>query len=150
MKQYALLTISVLCVLAVSCGSNDLSTADRVSRPGEYAGYGDAIFADEYNISSRYVQVSDGTKLAMDLYRPKDKTTGQVVDAPLPVIWMHTPYNRRYNNNNSETLTVDEARYPDPKNEFALLGLDTNSRRPTRSSDAGKGRPQSSTSSVHQ
>jgi hypothetical protein len=46
MKQYALLTISALCVFAVACGSNDLSTADRISRPGEYVGYGDAIYAE--------------------------------------------------------------------------------------------------------
>jgi predicted acyl esterase len=106
MKRHALLTILVLCVLAPSCGSNDASKADRVSRPGEYAGYGDAIYADEYEITSQYVQVSDGTKLAMDLYRPRNKTTGKVIDTPLPVLWMHTPYNRRYSNANG-ALTVD-------------------------------------------
>ena len=50
------------------------------------------------SLRSQYVQVSDGTKLAMDLYRPKDKATGKVIDTRLPVLWMHTPYNRRYSN----------------------------------------------------
>jgi uncharacterized protein len=41
------------------------------------------------------VPVRDGTLLAVDLYRPKD-TSGKVVSTPLPVLWMHSPYNRRY------------------------------------------------------
>ncbi len=108
MKRYALLTILVFSVFALSCGSNDSSTPGRVSRPGEYAGYGDAIYDDEYEITSQYVQVSDGTRLAMDLYRPKDKAAGNVITTPLPVLWMHTPYNRRYSNN--KVLTVES--YP--------------------------------------
>jgi uncharacterized protein len=64
-----------------------------VSKPGEYSGYSEAKY-DSYELSSQYVAVRDGTKLAMDLYRPKD-ASGQVVDAALPVLWMHTPYNRR-------------------------------------------------------
>jgi predicted acyl esterase len=109
MKRYALLTVLVFCVFTLSCGSNDSSTENRVSRPGEYAGYSDAIYSDEYDITSQYVQVSDGTRLAMDLYRPIDKTTGNVTEDPLPVLWMHTPYNRRYSSPKGE-LTVES--YP--------------------------------------
>ncbi len=119
MKRYALLMSLVLCGMTLafegkanaaggipdtnteteggSAASNS-STANRVSRPGEYAGYSDAIYDDKYELTSQYVQVSDGTRLAVDLYRPKDKATGKVVDARLPVLWMHTPYNRRYSN----------------------------------------------------
>jgi putative CocE/NonD family hydrolase len=64
--------------------------------------------------------VSDGTKLAMDLYRPKDKATGRVVTTPLPVLWMHTPYNRRYNNNNRETLTAEY--YPGTAGRLVKFG----------------------------
>jgi len=117
MKRYVLLSILVLCVLTLSCGSNDASTADRISRPGEYAGYSDAIYADEYEITSQYVEVSDGTRLAMDLYRPKDKATGAVIDAPLPVLWMHTPYNRRYSN---KALTVES--YPGTAGRLVKYG----------------------------
>jgi putative CocE/NonD family hydrolase len=119
MKRYALLTIFVFCVFTLSCGNNDSSTANRVSKPGEYTGYSDAIYDDEYEITSQYVQVSDGTKLAMDLYRPKDKTTGNVIDNPLPVIWMHTPYNRRYSNNN-KALTVES--YPGTAGRLVKYG----------------------------
>jgi hypothetical protein len=73
MKRYALLTIFVFCVFTLSCGNNDSSTANRVSKPGEYTGYSDAIYDDEYEITSQYVQVSDGTKLAMIYIVPRIK-----------------------------------------------------------------------------
>ena len=64
-----------------------------VSKPGEYSGYGDKKY-NGFELSSVYVPMRDGTKLAVDLYRPKD-ASGQVTDEKLPVLWMHTPYNRR-------------------------------------------------------
>jgi putative CocE/NonD family hydrolase len=69
--------------------------AAQVSRPGVYRGYSEAKYTSGYELSSQYVAVRDGTKLAVDLYRPKD-AGGKVVETPLPVLWMHTPYNRRY------------------------------------------------------
>jgi putative CocE/NonD family hydrolase len=119
MKPYALLISLLLCgnafafegninvaggTVNVSTGAkiesiaSDSSPANRVSKPGEYTGYSDAIYDDKYELTSRYIQMSDGIKLAMDLYRPKDKSTGKVIDTKLPVLWMHTPYNRRYAN----------------------------------------------------
>jgi len=118
MKRYVFLTILVFCVFNLSCGNEDASTANRVSRQGEYAGYSDAIYADDYEMESRYVQVSDGTKLAMDIYRPRDKTTGDVIGTPLPVLWMHTPYNRRYSMN--DTLTVES--YPGTAGRLVKYG----------------------------
>jgi predicted acyl esterase len=98
--------ILVFSVFTFSWMSKDSSAVDRISRPGHYEGYSDAIYAGEYEITSQYVKVSDGTKLAVDLYRPKDKTTGKVIESPLPVIWMHTPYDRRQVGNNG-ALTVE-------------------------------------------
>lgn len=65
---------------------------DLVSRPGVYAGYAEPTY-DGYERSSFYVEVRDGTKLAVDLYRPTQD--GTVTADKLPVVWMHTPYNRR-------------------------------------------------------
>ena len=62
MKRYAFLMIPVFCVFVLSCGENN---SNGLSKPGEYTGYGDAIYDDEYEITSQYVQVSDGTQLAM-------------------------------------------------------------------------------------
>jgi putative CocE/NonD family hydrolase len=65
-----------------------------VSRPGEYRGFGAKLYQG-YELSSQYVAVRDGTRLAVDLYRPKT-ADGTIVETPLPVLLMHTPYNRRY------------------------------------------------------
>ncbi len=70
----------------------DPTTGGRVSKPGAYQGYSEVLY-DGYERTSQYVAVRDGTRLAMDLFRPTDR--GSVVTAPLPVVWMHTPYNRR-------------------------------------------------------
>lgn len=65
---------------------------EKISSPGKYRGYSEAIYSG-YRITSQYVAVRDGTKLAIDIYRPLDKA-GNIVEAPLPVVWMHTPYSR--------------------------------------------------------
>lgn len=65
--------------------------AGKVSRPGHYKGYSEIQY-DGWKRSSQYVAVSDGTKLAMDIFRPTDK--GEVVTTPLPVIFIFTPYGR--------------------------------------------------------
>ena len=64
----------------------------KVSRPGEYRGYSAAEF-DGHELTSRYVEVRDGTRLAVDIFRPTK--AGRVARGRFPVVWMHTPYNRR-------------------------------------------------------
>lgn len=51
---------------------------------------------DDYVRSSLYVPVRDGTRLAMNVYRPA--RNGVAIDTPLPVIFMFTPYRARYRN----------------------------------------------------
>lgn len=74
-----------------SSASNPSITEKR-SAPNVYDGYSEAIY-DGYERSSFYVPVRDGTRLAVDLFRPT--LNGELADEELPVIWMHTPYNRR-------------------------------------------------------
>ena len=76
----------------------------KVSRPGEYRGYAAAEY-DGHELTSQYVKVRDGTRLAVDIIRPTKN--GKVVDGKFPVVWMHTPYNRR---NTQGGLTA--ANYP--------------------------------------
>ncbi|MBD0832549.1 CocE/NonD family hydrolase [Aestuariibaculum sediminum] len=92
-----------------SCGSEKKSeeSQSRISKPGAYAGYSEVVYAADYHISSQYIEMRDGVKLAVDIYRHKDKSTGAVTEKPLLVLWMHTPYNRLYNGYNSEKLTVN-------------------------------------------
>jgi predicted acyl esterase len=119
MKRYPFLTILVFCAFTLACRDEGASTDHRISRPGEYSGFSDAMYGEDYQRTSRYVQVSDGTRLAMDLYRPRDAATGDVIETPLPVLWMHTPYNRRYSNNDG-ALTVDS--YPGTAGRLVKYG----------------------------
>jgi predicted acyl esterase len=64
----------------------------RVSAPGRYSGYSPIAY-DGFRQSSEYIAVRDGTKLAADILRPTKN--GVVATEKLPVLWMHTPYNRR-------------------------------------------------------
>ena len=76
----------------------------KVSRPGEYRGYSSARF-DGHQLTSQYVAVRDGTRLAIDVFLPTQG--GALATGKLPVVWMHTPYNRR---NSQGGLTA--ANYP--------------------------------------
>jgi predicted acyl esterase len=100
--------ISFVAVGALASPGNvaaaETPAAEKVSRPGEYRGYTRAQF-DGHELTSQYVAVRDGTKLAVDVFRPTRE--GRVATDKLPVVWMHTPYNRRTTN---DGLTA--ANYP--------------------------------------
>ncbi len=68
------------------------SAAPKISEPGYYSGYAPVLY-DGYKRTSFYVAVRDGTKLAVDLFRPT--LHGVLAKKKLPVVWMNTPYNRR-------------------------------------------------------
>ena len=95
-----------IATLSISPLYGELTQGDQVSTPGVYVGYSEPIYADDYDLSSQYVEMRDGTKLAIDICRPMDKTTSEVIETPLPVLWMHTPYNRRYNGS-KDKMTVE-------------------------------------------
>lgn len=81
-------------IFALSITSTALADDEEIiSRPGKYSGYSEVLY-DGYELSSQYVTVRDGTKLAVDVFRPT--LDGEITDTPLPVLWMHTPYSRRY------------------------------------------------------
>jgi putative CocE/NonD family hydrolase len=80
------------CVAIAAIGGSALAADVKVSRPGQYQGYAPVLY-DGFERSSIYVPMRDGTQVAVDVFRP---TKGGVVASDkLPVIWMHTPYNRR-------------------------------------------------------
>ena len=62
-----------------------------VSRPGEYSGFSTPLYT-EVQRSSSYLRSRDGTRLAMDVYRPA--INGKAVDTPYPVLWQHTATRR--------------------------------------------------------
>jgi putative CocE/NonD family hydrolase len=80
-------------VPAVPTESNaTIQQRERISRFGEYEGYSEPCY-DGQVLTSQYVEMRDGTLIAVDIYRPAQN--GTVVEEPLPVIWMHTRYHRR-------------------------------------------------------
>lgn len=64
---------------------------ERISRFGEYEGYSQLVYSEWVRLS-QYVEVRDGTRLAVDLFRPA--VDGVPVEDPLPVIWTHHRYHR--------------------------------------------------------
>lgn len=87
--------LRLACALSVCLVMPILGTAraaEKVSRPGEYQGYSPARY-DGHALTSRYVRMRDGTRLAVDIFSPADK--GRAARGRFPVVWMHTPYNRR-------------------------------------------------------
>ena len=82
---------AVLIAAVGSLAAAGLTAQQRQSAPGVYAGYSPKLY-DAWQRTSFHVPVRDGTKIAVDLYRPlKD---GKPVETRYPVIWMHTPYQR--------------------------------------------------------
>lgn len=62
-----------------------------VSNPFEYEGYSYPEYSG-YEKKSQYVEMSDGTKLAVDIYLPK----GGKKNDSFPVIFQYTPYGRAF------------------------------------------------------
>jgi predicted acyl esterase len=86
LRSAGLLVVMVLCAAAVA----------RAQAQGDYVR------------SSQYVPVRDGTRLAMNVYRPA--RDGVAIDTPLPVIFMFTPYRARYRNADGAVVELSQAR----------------------------------------
>jgi putative CocE/NonD family hydrolase len=84
--------------LALVCG---WSMACAATAPAAGAAATSLLYLESVR-TSRYVTVRDGTRLAIDIYRPA--VGGKPVETKLPVILVATPYHRSSENNN-EILT---------------------------------------------
>ncbi len=63
----------------------------RISSFGEYDGYSEEKFSEWVN-TSRYVEMRDGVKLAVDVTFPA--VDGKAVEDKFPVVWTHSRYHR--------------------------------------------------------
>lgn len=104
-----------------------LAKETKQSRPGVYSGYSEPRF-DEWRKSSQYIAMSDGVKLAVDIYRPS--VNGRAVDEKLPVVWIHTPYRRAYEDANGNVVNPLERLNLMPllKYGYVLAAVDTRGR----------------------
>ena len=104
------LVLAALALVSTIC----IAQPTRESSPGKYSGYSTVVY-DGHELTSQYVAVRDGTRLAVDIFRPTK--AGAVASEKLPVLWMHTPYNRR---NYRNGLTA--ANYPGKALELVKYG----------------------------
>ncbi|MFD5242323.1 hypothetical protein [Streptomyces tendae] len=81
-----LITLLVLLMTGTTAAPPVAGTEPRISRPGEYAGYSPGLY-EEWVRTSQYLPARDGTRLAVDLYRPA--VDGKPVQRPFPVVWEH-------------------------------------------------------------
>ncbi len=73
----------------IACG--DTADEGKISEFGRYEGYSTPRF-EEWVKTSRYLEMRDGVKLAIDVVRPA--VNGEPVDERLPVVWTHSRYHR--------------------------------------------------------
>lgn len=83
--------LTVMLTLLAALAPAAAQDGERISRPGVYQGYSSPIY-DGWARFSQYVAVRDGTRLAVDIFRPT--LGGVLVEDPLPVIWTHHRYHR--------------------------------------------------------
>lgn len=81
---------AVALLIAVIAGIEP-KNPEKVSEPFSYSGYTTAVY-DGYAKTSEYVEMSDGTKLAVDIYVPDDGPAQE----SFPVIFQYTPYGRAF------------------------------------------------------
>jgi len=106
------LSVGLVLLLVLFAGMPALAptaaqSPDRVSRFGEYRGYSEPLYDDWVRVS-QYVPARDGTRLAVDIFRPA--VDGEPVSDPLPVIWTFHRYHRaRIDRDGTLTTILDQA-----------------------------------------
>jgi putative CocE/NonD family hydrolase len=86
-----MLRIAVTLVVLVAPLASAEAEEPRVSRFGEYKGWSQPVY-DGWERTSFYIPARDGTRLAMDLFRPT--RGGKVETERLPVVWTANRYRR--------------------------------------------------------
>ena len=95
----------------------------RASQFGKYVGYSQPRY-DEWVRTSRYIEMSDGIKLAMDIIRPAKN--GSPVSEPMPVIWNYFSYVRAeiQDSNVSSLVDISEGLQTLIKNGYVIAVVD--------------------------
>ena len=87
------LFIGVVIVIVIFLIYKNQTKQTKVSEFGKYQGYSEAIYDGNKRISD-YLTLSNGTRLAYDLFLPTKK--GIPANKPLPVLFKYTPYTRTF------------------------------------------------------
>ena len=119
------LAVTLLAILPCVACKREQPQPKRVSSFGVYSGYSEASY-NGYQRSSQYIQARDGTKLAVDIFRPTKN--GQVAQEPLPVIWTHSRYHRASVKDDGSLMTVlDQMKWAVEvmKHGYVVASMDT-------------------------
>lgn len=107
-KKVLVSLVVVLMLLAIGSVYLRKGRQEMISEFGKYQGYTEKVY-DGYKRASDFLTLSDGTRLAYDLYLPTKK--GVPADKPYPVLFKYTPYGRTWtifdengNNNLAELM----------------------------------------------
>jgi len=88
----AFLVLASTLALLANCSPKETKKSEvRVSRPFQYSGYSYPEYKS-YVKKSEYVEMKDGTKLAVDIFLPSDGPEKK----SFPVVFEYTPYSRAY------------------------------------------------------
>ncbi len=116
----SLAVLFCLCFLLIGCvdSNNESSDAAKTSTYFNYSGYSQEEYSS-VSKQSQYVEMSDGVKLAVDIYLPTDGPAGDT----FPVVFQYTPYGR--SKVNPETGEIrDESENKLLKHGYALVVAD--------------------------
>lgn len=83
--------VALILLISVTACTSEQMLDEKISQPFKYSGYSTASYED-YEKSSEYVEMTDGTKLAVDIYLPADGPK----QGSFPVIFQYTPYGRAF------------------------------------------------------
>ena len=82
---------AIVALIAPLVGCQPESSQTKFSEFGKYQGYSRAIY-DGTQRASDFLILSDGTRLAYDLFLPTKE--GVPAGEPLPALFLYTPYDR--------------------------------------------------------
>jgi putative CocE/NonD family hydrolase len=91
LKRFLIFVLIFPGVMSLTAEKREIESGDLISKFGKYEGYSKPIY-DEWRRTSRYLEMSDGVKLALDIIRPAKN--GNFAEEPLPVIWDYYAYVR--------------------------------------------------------
>lgn len=91
LKRFFIFVLIFIPGLIFSQEKEQKTSNELISKFGVYEVYSSPIY-EKWVRTSRYLEMSDGVKLALDIIRPAKN--GNPVEAPLPVIWDYYAYVR--------------------------------------------------------
>lgn len=91
LKRILSFAITIVMVFSLTACSGNQNSNEKISEPFNYSGYSSAVYSD-YEKTSEYVEMADGTKLAVDIYLPANGPEQEV----FPVVFQYTPYGRAF------------------------------------------------------